>query len=78
MSDRLIRTFADVLNIPPERLNEASSPANTPEWDSLATINLTLAVEREFGVRLSMRDVRAMATIGQAKSVLRAKGVSDL
>jgi acyl carrier protein len=78
MSDRLIQTFASVLDVPADRLNDLSSPANTPEWDSLATVNLTLAVEREFGLRLSMRDVRGMTTIGLAKSVLRIKGVKDL
>ena len=78
MSDRLTQTYASVLNVPIERLTDASSPANTPEWDSLATINVTLAVEREFGLRLSMREVRGMSTIGLAKSVLRTKGVQDL
>jgi acyl carrier protein len=78
MPDRLIQTIAMVLNVPADRLSDESSPANTPEWDSLATVNLTLAVEREFGVRLSMREVRSMSTIGLAKSVLRGKGVKDL
>lgn len=78
MSDRLTQTYASVLNVPIERLTDASSPANTPEWDSLATINITLAVEREFGLRLSMREVRGMSSIGLAKSVLRTKGVQDL
>jgi acyl carrier protein len=78
MSDRLIRTFAGVLNVPIERLTEATSRANTPEWDSLATVNIILALEREFELRLSMREVRGMSTIGLAKSVLRTKGVQDL
>jgi acyl carrier protein len=78
MTDRLIATFATVLNIPAERLNDDSSPANTPEWDSLATVNLTLAVERAFSVRLGMREVRKMSTIGLARDVLRGKGVSDI
>jgi acyl carrier protein len=78
MSDRLTQTFANVLNVPVESLNDATSPANTPQWDSLATVNLTLAVESEFGLRLSMRDIRGMSTIGLAKSVLRTKGVKDL
>jgi acyl carrier protein len=78
MSDRLTRTFAGVLNVPIERLTDATSPANTPEWDSLATVNIILALEREFELRLNMREVRGMSTIGLAKSVLRTKGVQDL
>jgi acyl carrier protein len=78
MSDRLTQTFADVLNVPADRLNDETSPSNTPQWDSLATVNLTLAIETAFGVRLSMRDIRGMSTIGLAKSVLRAKGAKDV
>jgi acyl carrier protein len=78
MTDRLTETFARVLDIPVERLNDASSPDDTPEWDSLANVNLTLAVEQEFALRLTLRDVRGMSTIGLAKAVLRAKGVKDL
>ncbi len=78
MSDRLTETYASILSVPIERLTDASSPVNTPEWDSLATINITLAVEMEFGLRLSMREVQGMSSIGLARSVLRIKGVKDL
>lgn len=78
MSDRLIETFAAVLDIPAARLGEDSSPANTPEWDSLATVNLTLGLEFEFGVKLTTQEIMAMTTIGLARSVLKNKGVAEL
>jgi acyl carrier protein len=76
MSDRLTQVFADVLELPLEQLTDDSSPANTPEWDSLATVNLSMAIEFEFGVKLSTRESMSMTTIGLARSVLAAKGVS--
>lgn len=78
MTDRLIDTFASVLGVAPDTLSEASSPGNPPEWDSLATVNLTLALEREFSVRLSIRETRKMSTIGLAREVLRNKGISGI
>ena len=78
MSDRLTQTFADVLELPVERLNDESSPANTPEWDSLATINLTLAVEFEFGVKLNTQEIMSIVNIGIARAVLKGKGVLAL
>jgi acyl carrier protein len=78
MSDRLTQTFASVLDIPVERLNEESSPANTPEWDSLATVNLTLGVEFEFGIKLSTQETMSMTSIGLARAVLVKKGVTEL
>ena len=77
MSDRLTRTFAEVLNVPAEGLSDETSPANTPEWNSLATVNLALAVQAEFGVRLSMKEIMSMTSIGIAKSVLSSKGVVE-
>ena len=78
MSDRLIETFASVLDVPVARLGDHSSPANTPEWDSLATVNLTLGLEFEFGVKLTTQEIMSMTNIGLARSVLKHKGVADL
>lgn len=76
MADRLTELFADVLGVPEETLSDASSPANTPQWDSLATINLTLAVETTFGVKLKTREIMAMTTLGLTRDVLRGKGAA--
>jgi acyl carrier protein len=78
MSDRVIETFADVLRLPVGRLNDDSSPANTPEWDSLATVNLTLGIEFEFGIKLSTQEIMSMTSIRLAKEVLRKKGVDSV
>ena len=77
MGDRLVGVFASVLDVPEAALNDDSSPSNTPQWDSLATVNLTLAIESEFGVRLRARQIMSMTTIGLARDVLRTLGVSD-
>lgn len=75
MPDRLTTLFADVLRIPADTLNDESAPANTPQWDSLATVNLTVALEQAFGITLRTREITAMATLGLARQVLRAKGI---
>jgi acyl carrier protein len=74
--DRLIRVFSETLELAADRLSDASSPANTPEWDSLATVNLTLAIEDEFRVKLSTKEIMAMTSIGLARKVLAQKGAT--
>jgi acyl carrier protein len=74
--DRLIRVFSEVLDVPAARLSDQSSPANTPEWDSLATVNLTLAIEEEFQVKLSTKEILGMSSIGLARKTLSQKGAS--
>jgi acyl carrier protein len=78
MSDRVIMVFSEVLRLPIEDLKDESSPENVPRWDSLAAVNLILAIEEEFGIKLNTREIGSMRSIGAARSVLRAKGVHDV
>jgi acyl carrier protein len=78
MADRLIEVFSGVLGIEPAALNEESSPANTPSWDSMSNIMLITEIEALFGVELSTSDIESMKTIGRARAVLQRLGVSEL
>ena len=48
------------------------------EWDSLAAMTLVTLIEDTFAVSLSTRDIMKMRTIGLARSVLKAKGVTGI
>jgi acyl carrier protein len=76
--DALIAVFADGLGLPADELGDDTSPANTPAWDSLASMTLVSLVEERFAVTLSTREIMKMQTIGLARSVLRAKGISGI
>ena len=78
VSDVLIRLFAEGLGVDESTLHEGTSPDNTREWDSLAAITLVSLIEDEFEVRLGAREIMKMQTIGLARSVLKAKGVSGI
>jgi len=78
MSDRVTMIFAEVLQLPVENFTDAASPESIPQWDSLAALNLVLALEEEFGVKLSAREIVAMRSIAAAKTVLRRKGIDDV
>jgi len=58
---RLQRVVRDVLDNPALVLDETSSSANVPDWDSVATVQIVLAVEEEFKIRLRTEEV-AVAT----------------
>ena len=40
--DRLIEVFSNGLGVDPSTLSDESNPDNTPEWDSLAAMNLVI------------------------------------
>lgn len=75
MPDPVHALFAAVLGLPLEQIGDATSPENTPRWDSLQSINLVLALEEEFGIALGTRDIAEMKDVGLVKKVLRRKGV---
>ena len=78
MADRLIELFAEGLGVGTDVLDEESSPDTVEQWDSLAAMTLVTLIEDTFSVSLSTRDIMKMRTIGLARSVLQAKGVSGI
>lgn len=74
MSDRLIQLFADVLEVDPSMLSDESSPDDIEEWDSLAAMHLVAAIEENFGIQLSTKEIMRMNTLKLAREILRNKG----
>lgn len=64
MKDRVFKVISQVMDVPPESVNEDSSPDTIANWDSLHHMNLVLALEEEFNVQF---------TDEQAVSMLNAK-----
>ena len=78
MPNRVEKLFADVLQVPIETISDESSPDNTPRWDSTSAIDLTLAIEDEFNIRLTTKEITAMRSVGLVKKILTGKGVGDV
>jgi acyl carrier protein len=78
MAGRVEKVFAEVLNISTDSINEATSPDNTPEWDSASNIDLTLAIEDEFRISFTTKEMVAMRSVALVKKVLAMKGITDV
>jgi len=72
--DRLAQTVAEVLGVTPDELSEDSSPDTVSSWDSLGHLNLVIALEEEFGIRLSAGDVLAMRSVRLIRQILHQSG----
>lgn len=75
MIDRLVQVFADTLRIDATQVSDETSPENTPQWDSLATVRLAVAISEAFSTKLSNAEVVAMRNFGLIRSMLQSKGV---
>lgn len=78
MSDPLVTIFADVLEIDPGTLTDASSPESVPAWDSLAVMDLVGSIEDTFGIELTTGEIMQMRTLGDIRTILRGKGVDGV
>jgi len=77
MPGRVAQVFGEILKIDPSRISDETAPDNTPQWDSLATMRLVVAVQDAFSVQLSITEIMAMRTVGLVRSILRRKGVME-
>jgi len=75
MIDRLVQVFADTLRIDAAQISDETSPDNTPQWDSLATVRLAVAISEAFSIKLSNAEVVAMRNFGLVRTILQRKGV---
>jgi acyl carrier protein len=74
---RVEQVFSEVLGVPPTSITDETSPDNTPQWDSMAAMNLVVAIEDEFDIRLSTAEIVSMRNVAIVKRVLTGKGVAD-
>lgn len=76
MADKLISLFSEVLTVEASSLTDESSPDTVANWDSLGAMSLVTAIEEEFKVQLSTKDIMRMSSIGFARQTLHEKGIN--
>jgi len=72
---RLVALLADVTGAPAASLGPASSPGNTPGWDSLASLGFIAAVEEDFGVSILTAEAMQVKGLSDMVGLLERKGV---
>ena len=71
---RVQEVFRRVFDEPGLRVTDATTAADIPAWDSLTHIGLILALEEEFSVQFSTREVASMQRVGDLHRLLEQKG----
>jgi acyl carrier protein len=76
MNEKIFRILADTLGTDAAAMTEDTSTENTPEWDSVAHLNLVLSLEKTFGQRFTPEEFMEMQSVVAIKKVLAGHGVS--
>ena len=73
IKQRLQKVFQDVFDDETMQIHERMTAAEVADWDSLSHINLVVAVEKEFRVRLTTAEVRGLNHVGDFIALLSSK-----
>lgn len=68
--ERLNRVFREVFDDDTITVNASTTAADIDDWDSLTHIQFIAAVEDEFGVKFSMKQVSSMKNVGEMAEII--------
>lgn len=73
MKEKLQEIFRDIFDDEELVITEGMTAADIEDWDSLAQINLIIAIEKEFKVRFSLEEVSKLKNIGEMLDLIKFK-----
>lgn len=73
IKERLQEIFRDVFDEEDLEIREDMSAKDIDDWDSLAQINLIVAIEKEFGVKFNLEEISKLKNIGEMLEQIRIK-----
>jgi acyl carrier protein len=73
---RLTEIFRSVIGQADLQLHAETSRRDIPGWDSMAHIQLVLAVESQFGIRFTPSEMAKFSTVGQLRDLIVVKSGS--
>ena len=73
IQERLQEVFRDVFDDDSIVISPRTTAADIEDWDSLEHINLIAAVEREFRMRFTMKEVSSMKNVGEMADIIAAR-----
>ena len=64
-----------MLEIPLEQVTDGLSPESVKTWDSLAQLNLIIAVEKEFDIELEIEEIFTIFCVQDLASLLEKRNL---
>jgi acyl carrier protein len=63
--ERVTRVVAETLELEELSLEPSTTAADVEGWDSLANVQIFVALEREFGIRFRTGEIAAIRNVGE-------------
>lgn len=65
--------FQDVMDCELPDLRRETTPDDLEEWDSLATISIIVAIEKEFNIKFDIAEIKPFENFGEVLDIVAAK-----
>ena len=75
-NEKLLRTFAETLQIDPVKVTDDLKYNTIAEWDSVGHMSLVAALEETFDILLDTDDIIDLSSVAQARAILAKYDVS--
>jgi acyl carrier protein len=73
MKERLQKIFRDVFDDDKLVIHDKMSAVDIEDWDSLAQINIIIAIEKEFEIKFNLKEVTSLKNIGETLDLISTK-----
>lgn len=70
---KLNEIFIEILDLDECDLNEHTNAGDIEEWDSLAQIQLVVAIEKEFGIKFTAQEINSWQDVGAMMNTIISK-----
>lgn len=71
--EKLNEIFIDVLDLDEVELTDETSADDIDEWDSLSHIQLIVAIEKEFGLKFTSKEIMSWKNVGEMVDCILSK-----
>lgn len=71
--ERLQEIFVDVFDDEDIVLTKETNSSDIEDWDSLAQINLVIAIEQDFKVKFNLDEISKLANVGEMQELIESK-----
>ena len=73
LEKKLKELISSVFNIKIKDINDCTNPDTVEKWDSLQQLNLAIAIEDEFKIKLSADDISDLLSYKLIKEIIMEK-----
>jgi acyl carrier protein len=65
--------FRDILDLPDLQLTRQSNASNVEGWDSLAHVNIVMAIEKRYKIKIALGELQDLKNVGEMADLIQRK-----